>query len=240
MEEKPAKPAKSTPASLAAPKSTRTKDIPSDLALAGIDPGKEVKPKVVRDLLFDLVSKVPLSTEGVSHDPLSRSQVIARNAAKLAASVSGSLALPPGPLGMATIIPDLVAIWRIQRKMVADIAAVYGKTDILTTEMMVFCLFKHGAAMLVRDLVVRAGGRLLVKRASLRTLQSALQKIGIRITQKVIAKSIAHYVPLVGALAIGGYAYYDTSRVAATAIDAFSRDIAIEEAPVKRKKGKGA
>jgi len=32
-----------------------------------------------------------------------------------------------------TILPDLFGIWRIQAQLVADIAAVYGKTGFLTT-----------------------------------------------------------------------------------------------------------
>jgi len=113
--------------------------------------------------------------------------------------------------------------------VVADIAATYAKTALLTKEMMVFCLFKHGAAMFVRDLVVRVGERLLIRRVALRALQQALQKIGVRITQRVIGQTISRYVPFLGALAIGSYAYYDTSQVAATAIDAFSREISIQE-----------
>lgn len=158
-----------------------------------------------------------------------------------AASVSGVLAIPPGPLGLPTILPDLLAVWQIQKKMVADIAAVHGKSALLSKELMVFCLFKHGAAMLLRDFAARAGERLLLRPVTQRALQHALRKIGVRITQKVIGKTIGRYVPLVGAVALGGYAYYDTSRVAATAIDAFSREIALEgDEPKKSKTRKGA
>ena len=182
----------------------------------------------IQKLLFELVSNIPASNESQSSDPLARSQAIAQGAALRAAATSGTLALPPGPLGMATILPDLLAIWQIQKQMVADIAAAHGKSPMLTREMMVFCLFKHGAAMLVRDIVVRVGERLLIRRVALRTLQQALQKVGVRITQRVIGQAISRYVPFVGALAIGGYAYYDTTQVAATAIDAFSRQISVE------------
>jgi len=206
----------------------RKKKTSTETALSDVSTAPDENSGVLQDLLVDLVSKIPTSRESENDDPLSRSREIARNAALRAASVSGVLALPPGPLGMAAILPDLLEVWRIQKQLVADIAAAYGKSALLTKEMMVFCLFKHGAAMLMRDIAVRAGQRLLVRRVTLRTLQSALRKIGVRITQKVIAKSIAKYVPFVGAVAIGGYAYYDTSKVAATAIDAFSGEISLE------------
>ena len=190
---------------------------------------EEQDPNKIQKLLIELVSKIPHSNETQSSDPQSRAQAIAQGAALKAAAVSGTLALPPGPLGLATILPDLLTIWQIQKQMVADITATYGKTALLTKEMMVYCLFKHGAAMLVRDLVVRVGERLLIRRVALRALQQALQKIGVRITQRVIGQTISRYVPFLGALAIGSYAYYDTSQVAATAIDAFSREISIQE-----------
>ncbi len=183
----------------------------------------------IQKLLLDLVSKIPHSDVEPSTDPLAKAQAIAQRAALKAAVTSGTLALPAGPLGMATILPELPAIWQIQKQMVADIAATYGKTVMLTREMVVFCLFKHCAAMLVRDIVVRVGGRLLIRRVALRVLQQALQSIGIRITQRVIGQAISRYIPFVGALAVGSYAYYDTTQVAATAIDTFSREIDIQD-----------
>ena len=83
-----------------------------------------------------------------------RAQALARHAAVKAAAISGSLALPPGPLGLVTVLPDLVTIWKVQQ-LVADIAAVHGKPAALRQELMVYCLFKHGAAHLARELVVR-------------------------------------------------------------------------------------
>ena len=109
--------------------------------------------------------------------------------------------------------------------MVADIAAVYGQQAALRQELMVYCLFKHGAAHLARELVVRVGQRYLVKQATRQVLQGALQKIGVNVTQRVLGKSISRYVPVLGALAIGAYAYYDTAQVAKTAIETFSRPV---------------
>jgi hypothetical protein len=39
--------------------------------------------------------------------------------------------------------------------MVADVAACFGKTAQLNRQTMIYCLFRHGAAMLVRDVVAR-------------------------------------------------------------------------------------
>ena len=144
---------------------------------------------------------------------------------------AGSLALPPGLLGWLTILPELVVVWKIQSQMVADIAGIYGKEACLTREQMIYCLFRHTAAQAVRDLIVRVGQRYLVQRVSLRALQSVAERVGMRITQQAIGKGISRWLPVVGALGVGAYAYYDTGQVARTAIELFRHEIEIAPEP---------
>jgi hypothetical protein len=118
----------------------------------------------VSEKLLELVGSIPMSGENAAADPRTRARALVSIAALKSAAISGSLALPPGPLGLVTILPDLYAIWRVQAKLVADIAAVYSKTVFLTRETMLFSLFRHAAAQAVRDLIVRAGERVLVER----------------------------------------------------------------------------
>ena len=99
----------------------------------------------------------------------------------------------------------------------------------MTREQVLFCLFRHTAAQAVRDLVVRVGQRVLVRRVSLRTAQAIAKKIGVRITQRAIGKGLSRWLFVVGALGVAGYAYYDTAQVAQTAIELFQQEI--ETAP---------
>ena len=182
----------------------------------------------VSEKLLELVGSIPMSGENAAADPRTRARALVSSAALRSAAISGSLALPPGPVGLITILPDLFAIWRIQAKLVADIAAVYSKTGFLTTETMLFCLFKHAAAQAVRDLVVRTGERVLIERPTWRTLQRISAKIGAKTTQRILGRGASRWVPIVGALGVAGYAYYDTRAVGQTAMDVFSRDLEID------------
>jgi len=186
---------------------------------------------VVAQAILDFLSDIPSTSEGEVSDPLVRARAIASNAALKASIVSGSLALPPGPAGIITILPDLVGVWKIQAQMVADIAGAFGKQATLTREQMLYCLFRHAAVQAVRDLVARVGERILIERVTLRTLQAAARKVGVKVTQRVIAKSVARWLPIIGALGVGAYAYYDTAQVAATAIELFRHEIDIEGGP---------
>jgi hypothetical protein len=175
--------------------------------------------------LQDLVSQIPPSKEGASTSPSERSRSLTLQASAKAAVVSGTLALPPGPAGILTVIPDLLGIWRIQRQLVADIAAVHGKTAQLGSTEMIYCLFRHAAGQAVRDVVVRVGERFLVRRASLRLIQRVLRQVGVSVTERAAGRAVSRWLPVVGAVGIGGYAFYDTSQVGKTAAKFFGTEI---------------
>jgi len=183
----------------------------------------------IAEAILHFIGRIPSTDELKSDNPLDRARAIATSAATEAAITAGSLALPPGPFGWVTILPELIAIWKIQAQVVADIAGAFGKEAFLTREQVLFCLFRHTAAQAVRDLVVRVGQRVLVRRVSLRTAQAIAKKIGVRITQRAIGKGLSRWLFVVGALGVAGYAYYDTAQVAQTAIELFQQEI--ETAP---------
>jgi len=131
--------------------------------------------------------------------------------------VSASLAIPPGPLGMLTVLPDLLIIWKIQRQLVADIFALHGRTVELTRTHMLYCLFRHMASQVLRDVVVRAGERAIVRQLSSHALTSTLQSLGRTVVQRLAGSSASRWIPLAGAAAVGAYAYWDTLQVAKTA-----------------------
>ena len=182
----------------------------------------------VADAVLDVIGSIPTSSEVGSNAPHARAAAIARQAAKSAATISGGAALVPGPFGMLTLLPDIIGVWRLQTQMVADIAATYGKTASLSKEQMLYCLFKHMVSQGLRDVVVRAGERYLVRRASLQLLEKLATTIGIKVTQRAMGKAIARYAPLVGAAGVAVYAFYDTKKVAMTAIELFRGEVVIE------------
>jgi len=150
-------------------------------------------------------------------DPEGAAQALARDAAQKAAVLSGSLALPPGPLGMFTVLPDLYLIWKVQRQMVSDIFALHGRSAELTRTHMLYCLFRHMASHVLRDVAVRAGQRVVVQQMTSGALRGALTSLGVVVTKRVAGAAASRWVPLAGAAAVGAYAYWDTLQVAKTA-----------------------
>ncbi len=182
------------------------------------------------DAILDVVGRPPETRESRHADPSKRARSIANRTAARAALSAGTLALPPGPLGWLTILPELETVWRQQAQMVADIAGSFGKAASLDREQMLYCLFRHIAPSAFRDMVSEAGERVVIHEASPRTLRAIVQKVGLRVTLRLMGKGISRWVPVVGALGVGAYAYYDTGQVAATAMSLFSKEIEIAAA----------
>ncbi|HWU75249.1 MAG TPA: hypothetical protein VN043_01985 [Rhodanobacter sp.] len=199
---------------------TYSRQVPA--VIAPIEPGR------ITAAILDFVSEVPGSKVDSSKEPASEARRLASRAAQRAALTAGSLALPPGPLGWLTLLPELIAIWKIQGQMVSDIAAAYGRHATLGREQMMWCLFRHTAAQAFRDLVVRMGDRLIFQRMSWGVAQRVAKQVGVKITQRTLSKGVSRWLPVVGALGVGAYAYYDTGQVAGTAIDMFESEVTIE------------
>jgi hypothetical protein len=197
------------------------------LILRGALQERELLDKLFR-ILFKVIHEIPASTEKETSEALIRSRKLISEASFKAAAISGALALPSGPFGWFTILPDLAAIWRLQAQMVADIGGAFGKKGKLTEESMIYCLFRHAAAQVVRDLVTRMGERVVVQRGSLRVAENVLESIGIKLVHRIARGGLWRLLPAIGALAVAAYAYYDTDQVGQTAIEFFSKDIELK------------
>ena len=191
----------------------------------------------LENALLDLVLRVPASRESAVEHPQIRARAIGRDASRRASLLASSMALPPGFFGWLTVLPELVAVWKLQTQMVSDIAGVYGKSAAMGREQMIYCMFKHVSAQLFRDVVMRVGERFLVQRVSSAFVQSAVKKLGLKMTQSLLGKGVSRFLPLIGAIGVGAYAYYDTTQVARTAIELFSRDIVMGDDVVGEPQG---
>lgn len=178
---------------------------------------KEVLKEKAASILFDLITDIPDSLHIPLSAPEEKINRLITQASLKASAVSATLSIPAGITGIITAIPDIAAVWRIQAQLVADIAATYGKIALLSREAMVWCLFRHSASSLLRDLAVRTGSRIVVQKLSSTALRALLQKIGVKISSKFLSKTLLRAIPAIGAIGNGAYTYYDTNEVGKTA-----------------------
>lgn len=181
----------------------------------------------ITESLLNLLAEVPSSDYEASATPVLDARKIIEKASWIAGGVSGALSVPPGPFGLITVLPDLIAMWRIQAQMVSDIAAVYGKSPFLTREVLLYCLFKQGASQLLRDVIVRVGDRVVLRRTSARAFENIITQLGVRLSKKFFGRSVSRWIPIAGAIAVGWYSRYDTRQVGYAAMDLFSQELSL-------------
>lgn len=168
-------------------------------------------------VLFELITTVPESLYQETGNTEEKIKKLTMQAALKASAVSATLSIPAGVTGVLTSLPDIMAVWRIQAQLVSDIAASYGKIAQLSREAMIWCLFRHSAASLLRDVAVRTGSRLVIQKLSITALQKILQKIGLQVSTKMLGRVALRAIPAIGAIGNGAYTYYDTNEVGKTA-----------------------
>ena len=71
-------------------------------------------------------------------------------------------------------------------------------------------------------------GILLFRRMSYAVAERVAKRVGLKVTQRAVGKGLSRWLPVVGALGVGAYAYYDTGQVASTAIAMFGGDFDTE------------
>ncbi len=194
------------------------------IVLRGVAQENELLDKLL-SILLKVVHDIPASRETEAHNAVLRARELVADASLKAAAISGALALPPGPFGWLTILPDLAAIWRLQGQLVADIGAVFGKKAKLTEESMIYCLFRHATAQVMRDVAVRMGQRVVVRRTSAGATRNVLKHVGSKLIQRGARTGAMKLLPLIGAVGVAIYAYYDTEQVGETAIEFFRSEI---------------
>jgi hypothetical protein len=175
------------------------------------------------DLLVELISDIPATSEEETSNAYCRARELIADASLKAAGISGTVALHAAPSAWPVIVSELAAIWRLQAQMVADVGAAFGQKGRLTEESIFYCLFRHAAAQFLRELVTGLVER-CAARKSLRSTETALEKIGTEILQRITRQKSSRWLPVLGALAVAAYAYYDTDQVGQTAIEFFSQD----------------
>ena len=175
--------------------------------------------------VLEAVARIPAARVRRSREPADAARRLARQAALKAAATAGVLALPSGPLGWLTLLPEMRSVWKIQAQLVADIAALHGRKSELTKEQMLYCLFRDDAANVLRDVVTRVGERFVVRPPSSRLMQRLVREIALRLTPRVLGKGVARWLPVAGAVGVGAYAYHETQRVAQAALELFASEV---------------
>jgi len=148
------------------------------------------------------------------------------------AAISGGASLVPGPWGMVAVIPEIAAVIRNQLAMIYDVGMAYGKSKVLTKELLAGILITAMGAS-AGSLLIMQGSKVLVKRVALRVFQRIIAMLAGKVTQQALKSVISKWLPIVGPAAMAAWSNYLTRQVGKKAIEIFEKEIVISEEVVE-------
>jgi ABC-type Fe3+-siderophore transport system permease subunit len=154
------------------------------------------------------------------------------------AVIAGAANLIPGPLGMLAALPELIAVIGNQIQMIYDLGVAHGKEANLSSELLLG-IFSTVIGERTIGLVTVKGSQLLLKKASVQVLQKIVFWLGGSISQKLLKRFVAKWLPIVGVVAMVLWSRQSTiemgekaSKMLAMTIVNSEEEVTINEIPI--------
>lgn len=155
------------------------------------------------------------------------SEEMTKTASWKAFSISTAAAIPPGPFGLVTILPEIVAVTKIQMNLIYRIAKYHQQVG-KVNRTLVLLIFGNALGFAVgSEFLKKVGSRLLVESAGTQGVRNIALRIGKQITRRILPKTVARWVPIVLAPIFGAFSKSLTTKIGQEADKIFCKDIAI-------------
>ena len=142
------------------------------------------------------------------------------------AGISGIL---PPPIGMLTILPELILTIENQIVMIYDIGVANGQEDHMSKEVVLALALQAGIGSVAITALASQSERILIKKASIKIFNKMANVFGLKISSSVVKSKVANCIPFLGGIAIGVWIKYTTSELGKGSALILSNNITIEE-----------
>ena len=139
-------------------------------------------------------------------------------------TISTVAAIPPGPLGVMTILPELLAVTRIQIGLIFRIAEYYGKQATVNSTIVALILGNAAGIAIGRELTSTLHGKVIIRKIADVALQRFIANIGAKVLGRIIARVPIRLIPLLTAPVFGALSKTATTRIGEEAMMLFSQD----------------
>ncbi len=177
--------------------------------------------------LIDLIMKMRPEVEPLK--PCDTLENMISKASWKAFAVSTAASLPPGPIGVLTILPELIAVTRIQLGLIGKIARYFGKDEMLNGTIIVLILGNAAGITVGREFLKCVDNKIIIQRMSLLALQNFAARIGAKILGRIVARMPTRWIPLVTAPLFGAISKKATERVGWETVTLFSQGFKFTE-----------
>lgn len=190
------------------------------------------KDKLVEGMmfLFDIVIKERRDYHSQHKETRNVKQIINDYANKNAILSGGTNIIPF--LNILTSVPETLMIIRNQLSMIYDISVALNKSHHMNKELMIY-IFSSAESKGLLSMVSHSHDKLTIRKVSLNVFEALIGRIGLRITQNLLKRGLAKFIPMAGAVVMAGWSRMTTKEIGKKAADILSKDIEISDDEVK-------
>lgn len=143
--------------------------------------------------------------------------------------LSTAAALPPGPIGLVTIVPELIAVTKIQMNLIYSIAAHHGKQGKLNSTLIVMIFANEAGLAVGRQLLKKTGTKVIVRALGSKAVRPIAQKVAARIGTRITQKFVGRWIPVLLAPVFGAFSKSMTTKIGREADKLLSQDFEMIE-----------
>ena len=161
--------------------------------------------------LEKMLSSLPSYGDGA--EPTGEPDEMIDEAAQKAFKVSTALGLIPGPVGFMGILPEAVALTKLQINLICRIARHYNREERVDKEIVLLVLANVIGVAGGEALVRKAGTTLVIRSANTRVVRALARRIGTRAIENAAKKAIGRWIPLAVAPLFGYFSRSLTRKI---------------------------
>ena len=151
-----------------------------------------------------------------------------RKASRTAFLISTGAGIPMGPIGLATIIPEVVSITKLQINLIFKVAKFYGQEAKVNKTIILAILGGALGVVLKQALINKVGTRIIVKSLSAEGTKRITREIGERFATRLLRKGIGRWIPIALAPVFGYFSLSMTRKVGREAESLFSHELEVD------------
>jgi len=155
-------------------------------------------------------------------------QQMIRKASRTAFLISTGAGIPSGPVGLATIIPEIAAVTRLQINLIFKVAKFHQQEAKVNKTIILAVLGAATGVVLKHALINKVGTRIIVKALSAEGAKRVTREIGEKFATGLLKRGLGRWIPLVLAPVFGYLSLSMTRKVGREAESLFSHELEVD------------
>ena len=180
---------------------------------------------------FERILENVLDTLGPNPDEITvdgSPQKMIRKASRAAFLISTGAGIPTGPVGLATIIPEVVAITKLQINLIFKVAKFHQQEAKVNKTIILTVLGVAMGVVLKHALINKVGTRLIVKSLSAEGAKRITREIGEKFAAGLLKRGLGRWIPLMLAPVFGYLSLSMTRKIGREAESLFSHELEVD------------